>query len=190
MTSYRLPTLALSLFLIAGCSQDRPMVEVPGTEGRLKSEAGERATRRAYDGAPPVIGHEDFGIECVGCHDDQGVEVPEVGFAPPMPHAETAGLAESSRCRQCHVFRVTDAVFVASTFEGLSQDLRHGARQHGNAPPTIPHKVFMRENCAACHTGPAAREEIRTSHPERTRCRQCHVEVVTRASFRPEGELP
>jgi cytochrome c-type protein NapB len=41
----------------------------------------------------------------------------------------------------------------------------------------------MRENCAACHTGPAAREEIRTSHPERTRCRQCHVPVTTREIF-------
>jgi cytochrome c-type protein NapB len=44
----------------------------------------------------------------------------------------------------------------------------------------------MRENCAACHAGPAAREEIRTSHPERTRCRQCHVEVTARSEFDSE----
>ena len=39
------------------------------------------------------------------------------------------------------------------------------------------------ETCAACHTGEAAREEIRTSHPERVRCRQCHLERVTTREF-------
>ena len=65
------------------------------------------------------------------------------------------------------------------------QDLRHGLRLHDRAPPTIPHKTFMRENCVACHAGPAAREEIRTSHPERRRCRQCHVPVATQETFSP-----
>ena len=27
---------------------------------------------------------------------------------------------------------------------------------HENAPPVMPHPVFMRENCVACHSGPAA----------------------------------
>ena len=31
----------------------------------------------------------------------------------------------------------------------------------------------------ACHGGPAAVEEIRTTHPERGNCRQCHVPAVT-----------
>lgn len=53
----------------------------------------------------------------------------------------------------------------------------------GFAPPTIPHKTFMRENCTACYSGAAAREEIRTPHPERSRCRQCHVPTLTRAEF-------
>jgi hypothetical protein len=72
---------------------------------------------------------------------------------------------------------------VASDFQGLPQDLRSGGRLHNFAPPTIPHKMLMRENCLACHSGPAAREEIRTSHPERERCRQCHVPVTTTARF-------
>ena len=88
-----------------------------------------------------------------------------------------------SRCRQCHVFRLTEELFVASEFRGLRQDLRKGKRLNPLAPPTVPHKTFMRENCIACHSGPAAREEIRTSHPERARCRQCHVAVTTTASF-------
>ena len=53
------------------------------------------------------------------------------------------------------------------------------------APPVMPHSAFMRENCLACHSGPAAREEIRTPHPERPRCGQCHVQQVTRDLFVP-----
>ncbi len=88
-----------------------------------------------------------------------------------------------SRCRQCHIFAATDGSFVGNEFSGLRQDLRRGSRLNSVAPPTIPHKIFMRENCAACHSGPAAREEIRTTHPERTRCLQCHLQVTTTARF-------
>ena len=167
-----------------GCSGE--MVEVPGKEGQLKNAAAVRAERRAYDGAPPVIPHEDFLIQCTECHNDEGISVPDVGYAPPSPHGKTRGLSGRSRCRQCHVLGLTDDLFVDNAFAGLRQDLRTGGRLHAIAPPTIPHKIFMRENCAACHTGPAAREEVRTSHPERGRCRQCHVAVTTRATF-PAG---
>ena len=181
---------AAALLACACGGEARRGIAVPGHEGAVKSAAVERAGRRAYDGAPPVIPHEDFGIECLGCHTQEGMEVEEVGFAPPMPHETTAGLSAVSRCRQCHVFAQTDAIFVAGSFVGLRQDLRQRGRLDENAPPTIPHRTFMRENCAACHTGPAAREEIRTSHPERVRCRQCHVPVATRSIFRPNGEAP
>jgi cytochrome c-type protein NapB len=33
----------------------------------------------------------------------------------------------------------------------------------------------MRENCRACHAGPGAVAELRTTHPERVSCRQCHA---------------
>ena len=174
------------VLLLAGACADSTMVEVPGQDA-LKGASDVRAERRAYDGAPPVIPHAEFGIECMGCHNEQGVEVPDVGFAPPMPHAMTAGLSAISRCRQCHVFQPGEGVFVASTFAGLRQDLRRGDRLHELAPPTIPHQTFMRENCAACHAGPAAREEVRTSHPERVRCRQCHVSVETVELFSQQG---
>jgi cytochrome c-type protein NapB len=151
----------------------------------FKTAAIERAARRAYDGAPPVAPHENFGITCTECHDREGMAIDEIGFAPPSPHEITAGMSAISRCTQCHVFRQTDDVFVANRFVGLSQDLRAGARLNALAPPTIPHKTFMRENCAACHSGPAAREEIRTPHPERIRCRQCHVAVTTHSRFAP-----
>lgn len=159
-------------------------VPVPGREGALKTAALARAQRRMYDGAPPVIPHERFSSDCTACHTERGMDVEGTGFAPPMPHEPTAGLSATSRCTQCHVFQLTDALFVASTFDGLRQDLRRGERLHDLAPPVIPHRVFMRENCVACHSGPAAREEIRSSHPERTRCLQCHVERVATDTFR------
>lgn len=148
-----------------------------------KNPADVRAARRAYDGAPPVAPHEDFGITCTECHNQRGMEVKDVGFAPPSPHVVTGEMSSIGRCRQCHVFRQTEAVFVVNDFVGLRQDLRRGPRLNPLAPPTIPHKTFMRENCRACHTGVAAREQIRTPHPERIRCAQCHVPTRTRAEF-------
>ncbi len=170
---------------LACAAEPEGKVGVPGREGAYKSAAVVRAERRAYDGAPPVIPHENFAITCTACHNLEGIDVPDVGYAPPSPHEGTIGMSAVSRCRQCHLFRETDEVLVVNGFAGLRQDLRAGGRLYGGAPPVIPHKAFMRENCAACHTGPAAREEIRTSHPERLRCRQCHVETTTRETFSP-----
>jgi cytochrome c-type protein NapB len=84
------------------------------------------------------------------------------------------------------VFVTTGESFVRSEYEPLEQDLRRGGRATLGAPPTIPHRTLMRENCVACHDGPGAREEIRTSHPERLRCRQCHVSVTGRETFDSE----
>ena len=160
---------------VAGCA--------PGAGESAQSTATVRAERRAYDGAPPVIPHENMGMTCVSCHNEVGMELADVGFAPPSPHEITEGMNALSRCQQCHVFQQTANVMVANGFVGLRQDLRRGSRLNPLAPPTIPHKTFMRENCVACHSGPAAREEIRTPHPERSRCSQCHVPTQTRSMF-------
>jgi cytochrome c-type protein NapB len=106
-----------------------------------------------------------------------------VGFAPASPHEGTSKAGATARCRQCHVFATGNDLFVASDFVGLGQDLAAGGRATPGAPPTIPHRTLMRENCVACHDGPGAREEVRTSHPELWRCRQCHVPVTTRDRF-------
>ena len=181
--SYGHPSLLMALVLgLAGCSSpDR--VPVPGAEGTFKSIDAARAVRRLYDGAPPIIPHEDFGADCGACHDARGTALGGVGFAPASPHEGTEGAGGTIRCRQCHVFALADQRFVESGFQALRQDLRGGARLYQGAPPTMPHDVFMRENCQACHAGPGARPEILTSHPERTRCRQCHVPVFTRNVF-------
>ncbi len=134
-----------------------------------------RAQRRAYDGAPPVIPHPPLGGACTTCHTSQAREVPGVGVAPPNPHLHTEGLSEASRCRQCHVFAMRKDEFVSNEFAGLAQRPRHGERLFAQAPPIIPHHLFMREDCTSCHAGPTAREEIRCSHAERARCLQCHA---------------
>ena len=174
--------------ILMGACDDSGQVAVPDRDGAVKSTATVRAARRAYDGAPPTIPHVLFGMGCSACHNARGLAVPDVGFAPASPHAGTAAVGETARCRQCHVLRTTDDVFVKSEFVGLAQGLQSGARATTGAPPTIPHRRLMRENCLACHDGAGAREEIRTSHPERMRCRQCHVPVTTRSEF--AGALP
>ena len=174
---------ACSLILSTSACADDRWDPVPSAGDAVKSSAEIRADRRLYDGAPPTIPHDNVGVACSSCHDTDGIAVPGLGFAPASPHDDTREAGAAQRCRQCHVFVTTDRLFVANGFQGLEQDLRGGGRLYDGAPPTLPHRVFMRENCPACHTGPGAREEIRTSHPERDRCRQCHVPVQTRELF-------
>jgi cytochrome c-type protein NapB len=174
---------AIAAFL--GCSEpsNDGKVPVPGHSGAVKTSASLRAERRAYDGAPPVVPHGAIG-NCLNCHKPGGMEVPGLGFAPPNPHLATSEASgEFARCNQCHVHRESDSLFAASEFAGLRQDLRKGTRAHELAPPVIPHDLHLRRDCQACHTGPAAREELRCPHPERTRCTQCHVERVARDEF-------
>jgi cytochrome c-type protein NapB len=148
----------------------------PGDAGvASQSDARVRAERRAYDGAPPTVPHEDMGMVCTECHNERGMPVDDLGFAPAEPHDGTAQAYSTGRCRQCHVFVLAEDTFAENDWVGLQQDLRAGRRLNALAPPTIPHRLFMRENCAACHTGPGARVAIATTHPERDRCRQCHV---------------
>ena len=170
------------LTLFCGACNDAT-VAVPGTKGALKTAAAQRAERRAYDGAPPIIAHEPLGADCSACHTMEGIAIEGLGFAPPSPHRDTVGMSAMNRCLQCHIFQKTDEQFVGSTFMGFQQDLRQGRRLYDGAPPVIPHHTLMRENCIACHSGPAAREEARTSHPERIRCLQCHVSAATQGVF-------
>ncbi len=168
--------LAAALGLSAGC-------EPPAQGPQARTPGIVRAERRAFDGAPPVIPHKPFGVACTSCHSKFGLEVTGVGFAPPSPHEETPGMSALSRCQQCHVFAETSEQFRANAFAGLRQDLRRGARLSDLSPPVLPHQTLLRENCAACHSGPAAREEIRCTHPERIRCEQCHAQVAAAGEF-------
>lgn len=173
----REPWIIVALVVLGGAGCDW----APSSHGSAATPTGfsVRAARRLYDGAPPVIPHAPLKIKCVACHTDTGKETPPLGFAPANPHTQTAGLYSASRCEQCHVFRrqdeVLEGLLAESDFQGLSQQFAKAERLYPGAPPVVPHRVFMREDCISCHAGPVARTEIRCSHPQRTSCRQCHV---------------
>lgn len=153
---------------------------------------------REYPGAPPRIPHgltsEEYrSVGCLTCH-ERGGFAPRFGaYAPPTPHPEYA------ECLQCHVpdaRLVGIALPTTASVESCGQchvnpddprptfvalDWRPSAwpatdqRAMDGSPPLIPHTFQLRGNCLACHGGPTAVEEIRTPHPERTNCRQCHL---------------
>lgn len=130
-------------------------------------------SRRAYAGAPPIIPHavENDGVindDCLSCHQDGGY-VPEYNaYTPITPHPEMGN------CRQCHVPQTVEGLFVAT--EWMQPDLpKRGRQSIPGGPLQIPHPLQFRENCLACHAGPQAVVEIRSSHPERENCQQCHV---------------
>jgi hypothetical protein len=64
-----------------------------------------------------------------------------------------------------------------------------GQRALAEGPPLIPHDLEQRGNCLACHGGPSAVIEIRTTHPERASCRQCHLPAAAESDVfvRPAG---
>lgn len=150
-----------------------------------QERANYRRTHREYDGAPPVIPHAVAALgrqDCLTCH-REGIDLGEEGIAPRTPHAERAN------CQQCHVEQLEGkALFVANSFAGL----RHpsaGTRAYPGAPPTVPHPRGGRENCIGCH-GASGGSPIRTPHPDRVNCLQCHVtqdaaaELFADTSFR------
>jgi nitrate reductase cytochrome c-type subunit len=185
--------LSIGLFLAAlvaagGCHR---LLSSGGADAKRESTGltltptAARADRRLYNGAPPVIPHKPLNITCTECHTTSGKEVPPLGFAPANPHAATKGVSATSYCQQCHVFRRQETTFqeLETDFAGLRQEFIPSDRLYPGAPPVIPHRVFMRENCTSCHSGPVARPEIVCTHTERTNCRQCHVPVTVGDDF-------
>jgi len=135
-----------------------------------------RAARRAYDGAPPIIPHPldpetERTQDCRPCHTYGGYNPTLRTYSPRSPHPEMAN------CMQCHVLPVETAPFRDSDW--VSPDIPSygvGGAVLG-APPAIPHALQMREHCVSCHGGVSAAPDIRTDHPERFNCRQCHAAI-------------
>jgi nitrate reductase (cytochrome), electron transfer subunit len=167
--------LIAALLGFAGCAGDAPAASPADSVAAEATPFAVRAARRAYDGAPPVLPHQRFPSPCLSCHAERRVEIAGLGVAPPSPHGLTPGMA-AARCDQCHVPRDEDRLYTRTRFEGLEAGWSGPAhRLYPGAPPVVPHRIFMREDCLACHSGPAARPEIRTTHPERVSCLQCHA---------------
>lgn len=153
------------------------------TDSYLTADSGDRNLityyeRRQYPGSPPYIPHKietSFAVDaenCISCHGKGGFN-PRLGkFVPLTPHPE------HELCRQCHVPKVNDELFVENSWLSIAP-LRLGRSHLPGGPPSIPHSLQMRGNCIACHTGPGAVVEIRVEHSNRGNCRQCHVPVVS-----------
>ncbi|MBX3417740.1 MAG: diheme cytochrome c precursor [Pirellulaceae bacterium] len=167
--------------LMADYSEE-PVREALSEPQRL-SYLAMRVQRRAFDGAPPVVPHpidQMNTASCLACHQN-GLSLGQGVVAPPMSHQLYAN------CTQCHA-------------EGASTEFAHqppsenhfhgfwltsaGSRAFEGAPPTIPHPTWMRENCMSCH-GVAGPNPIRTSHPWRASCTQCHAPSAELDQFRP-----
>jgi nitrate reductase (cytochrome), electron transfer subunit len=146
--------------------------------GTSRAEAvGDRSENRAFDGAPPTIPHpvgQDGPDSCLACHDD-GLRL-RGAVASPMSHDTL------TNCTQCHVPALApapgaalppDATFAANVFVGMASPER-GPRAAVVSPPQVPHRTAMRERCTSCH-GPNGRDAMKSTHPDRQSCSQCHA---------------
>lgn len=150
------------------------------TDKQIAKIINERKQRRAYDGAPPVIPHAISTRDtqsCVACHSKDNTRTIAGKLTPQMSHPMLAN------CTQCHVPTSPERFFsnkniskleVETSFHGLA---RHGegSRAFDGAPPVMPHKLSMRQNCMSCH-GTGRPHAIKTSHPQRQNCLQCHAQ--------------
>lgn len=145
---------------------------VPGANERTLDKV---YSRRMYAGAPPQIPHPvhaDFAedkTDCLSCHTKGGYVKLFNAYAPVTPHPQFLN------CRQCHLPKQSDSLFKQTTWTSVAPP-PIDQRQIAGGPPFIPHGLQMRENCLSCHGGPSAAKEIRTTHPERVNCRQCHLQ--------------
>jgi len=138
---------------------------------------------RQYPGSPPRIPHEvdvtfsDNETDCLSCHAKGGYSQEFGKFIPVTPHPE------NTLCYQCHAQVQTEALLVETNWKSIAPP-RLGRSFLSSSPPPIPHHLQLRENCIACHTGPAAVVEIRVEHSARGNCRQCHVPAMQSEAFR------
>ena len=169
---------AIALAALLGAAKETPSAFVPVE--RDAAVGREAAVDRAFFGAPPPVPHfSPRQDDCLNCHAPENDIAKKWRAIAPIPHALY------TQCYQCHVPKNRQALapFVETDFVGLDFPGK-GSREHDYAPPTTPHKVFMRENCLSCH-GPAGDSRIRTEHPYRSQCLQCHVPEAEADYTRP-----
>ena len=144
--------------------------------------------RRAYLGAPPMVPHavvEKNGKmeNCLSCHGKGGYVPKYQAYAPVTPHPTYAN------CVQCHVPQTTTTLFKPTKWTKTKPpQLRRTPLPGG--PPPIPHALQLRTNCNACHAGPGSVRELRTPHPDRTNCLQCHVPRQHKQLFQSKYAIP
>ncbi|MDP3275344.1 MAG: hypothetical protein Q8Q09_09135 [Deltaproteobacteria bacterium] len=168
---------------LAAMAELRPALFDPVPDGDvagLTRALAARALRRAYAGAPPTIPHgiDDIAVPaCLTCH-ERGMQVGQrVASAMPHPRYDS--------CTQCHAQALPSvprmdlplgaAASAENSFVGLEE--QRGTRAWIGAPPTVPHRTAMRSQCESCHGVLGA--GIRSTHPWRQSCRQCHAQAGT-----------
>jgi cytochrome c-type protein NapB len=160
---------------------------------------------RAYPGAPPRVPHgltdEEFrNSSCNICHLRGGWVARFNTYAPVTPHPEFSSClqchvaqdtlvgrplpiaGDAVTCRQCHIDPDADpAIFVDIDWRTVPWP-ETNMQAMPQSPQWIPHDFQTRSNCLACHSGPGAVVDLRTDHPERANCRQCHVQASEAAT--------
>lgn len=149
-----------------------PLAEIRISPEEKLAALHERAQNRAFNGAPPTVPHaidHRSDASCVACH-QTGVVTASLRI-PRMSHAFLAN------CTQCHVEsqprHLPAELFRENLFAGLPAPTA-GPRAFPGAPPQIPHTTWMRSDCMSCH-GYEGKHGIRTTHPWRSNCLQCHT---------------
>lgn len=153
-------------------SVNDPLAEVKVTPAAKAFALQRREQNRAFNGAPPTIPHavhQTSTAACVACH-SEGAKTQTLRV-PKMSHQFLAN------CTQCHIEatprHMTASLFRKNSFAGLAAP-NGGPRAYPGAPPQIPHSTWMRSDCLSCH-GFAGPQGIRTTHPWRKNCQQCHA---------------
>lgn len=153
-----------------------PLAEIQIDPNEKLAALQQRELNRAYNGAPPTIPHaidQQSDASCVACH-KEGALTKSLRI-PRMSHAFL------TNCTQCHVEsnpgHMPAAVFRDNEFAGLPAPTA-GPRAFIGVPPQVPHSTWMRSDCMSCH-GYKGQRGIRTTHPWRSSCQQCHTPSAT-----------
>lgn len=156
-------------------------------EGDLDALRERRASARAYAGAPPTIPHaidQRSAPACLACH-ERGARIGD-RIAPAMSHARYQSCVQCHAPQQSSVPSPPAPALTENGFVGMEAPTL-GTRAWPGAPPTIPHATWMRERCDSCH-GVSGASPMRSTHPARQSCTQCHVPDAARSQTQPRLE--
>lgn len=169
-------------------SRANPAAVIDKFAARVRSME-QRATLRAYEGAPPVIPHAitDLNIQsCRSCHAE--------GLRAGDKIAKMVSHTYLTSCTQCHAETQPNSpgstdLSSGNLFAGLRPSGYGGTRAWAGAPPVMPHTTFMRTNCISCH-GEHGYDGWRPDHLSRTNCVQCHVPAAEFDQLAPTFGIP
>lgn len=153
-------------------SEFDPLAEVKITPDQKAFALALREQNRAFNGAPPTVPHpiDQMSTQaCIVCHGE--------GFKTDSIRMSKMSHQFLENCTQCHVENdprhMPALLFCENSFVGLPAPTG-GPRAFEGAPPMIPHSTWMRVECMSCH-GFSGVQGIRSTHPWRTNCQQCHA---------------